>query len=84
MSKILDLVLAGTPAQFDNDASLATTEFVQRGLGSVSATTAITGATTLTADHAGRVLQVSSAGPYAVTLPLASAVADGKIGRAHV
>ena len=79
MSKILDLVLAGTPAQFDNDASLATTEFVQRGLGSVSATTAITGATTLTAAYAGRVLQVSSAGPYTVTLPLASAVADGTV-----
>jgi hypothetical protein len=79
MSRILDLVLAGTPAQFDNDASLATTEFVQRGLGSMSATTAITGATTLTAAHVGRVLQVSSSGPYAVTLPLASAVTDGAV-----
>ena len=32
MSKILDLVLAGTPAAGDNDTSLATTEFVQRAV----------------------------------------------------
>lgn len=77
MSKILDLVLAGTPTQFDADTSLATTEFVKTALGSMSASTAVTGATTLTAAHVGRVLQVSSTGPYAVTLPLASAVPDG-------
>lgn len=77
MSKILDLVLAGTPPQFDNDTSLATTEHVQRALGSMAASTAISSATTLTAAHVGRVLQVSSAGPYAVTLPLANSVPDG-------
>lgn len=79
MSKILDLVLAGTPEKFDADTSLATTEFVQTALGSMSASSAISAATTLTAAHVGKVLQVSSTGPYAVTLPLASSVPDGSM-----
>lgn len=77
MSKILDMVLAGTPAQFDNDTSLATTEFAQRLAGNMRAGEAISGNATLTAAHVGKVIQVASAGPYAVTIPLASDVADG-------
>lgn len=77
MSKVLDLVLAGTTSQFDADASLATTEFVQRSLGNMRAATGISGNTTLTATHVGQVIQLSNAGPYTVTLPLLSALPDG-------
>lgn len=36
MSRVLDLVLAGTPAQFDDGPALATTEFVRKALGGFS------------------------------------------------
>lgn len=77
MSKILDLVLAGTPPQFDNDTSLATTAFVQSALGNMAGSVVITGATVLTAAQVGKPFQVSGAGPYAVTLPLVASVPDG-------
>lgn len=66
MSKILDLVLAGTPPQFDADESLATTLHVQRALGSLSGIKAVTAPYAITAADAGKYLIVSGTG--AVTL----------------
>lgn len=68
---------APTPAQFDNDTSLATTEFVQRALGSMRAATGLSANTTLTAVHIGQMVQCASAGPYTITLPSVSGVPDG-------
>jgi hypothetical protein len=66
-----------TPAQFDNDTSLATTAFVQRALGNFQVGTAITSATTLTAADAGKSIVFGGAASYSVTLPLLSDVPNG-------
>ncbi len=66
MSKILELVLAGTPPQFDADESLATTLHVQRALGSMSGIKPVAAPYTITAADAGKYLIVSGTG--AVTL----------------
>lgn len=67
---------APTPAQFDNDTSLATTEFVQRALGSFSGVTSYAGAATLTAADVGKAI-LASGGTFTLTLPAASAVPAG-------
>lgn len=63
---------APTPAQFDNDVSLATTAFVQRALGNFAGVESATG--TLGPTSAGKRL-VASGG--SVTLPLTSSVPLG-------
>lgn len=67
---------APTAAQFDNDTSLATTEFVQRALGSFSGAVGYSTATaTLTAADVGKHIVVSVAST--LTLPSASSVSLG-------
>lgn len=68
---------APTPSQFDNDTSLATTEFVQTALGSLRGGAVCTGSTTLSASHVGKAIQLSGTGPYTVTMPLAAGLPDG-------
>jgi hypothetical protein len=69
--------LGVTPAQFDNDTSLATTAFVQRALGSLSGFSTVNANTTLTAAHAGRGVYLSAAA--VATLPLANTVPAGTL-----
>lgn len=66
-----------TAAQFDNDTSIATTAFVQRALGNDAGSASVSTGTTLTAAHAGKLVQASGTGPYSITLPLVSGVTDG-------
>ena len=68
--------LAPTPAQFDNDTSMATTEFVQRALGSLRGVNGTFSASaTLTAAHIGMLLHVSAS--PTLTLPAANSVPAG-------
>lgn len=61
---------APTPPQFDNDTSLATTEFVKRALGNFSASIAVNASITLNAAHAGAYVNAQqNASPYTITLP---------------
>ena len=52
----------GTPPQFDNDTSIATTEFVQRSLGNVAAVVNIAANTSLAAADAGKTFFITGAG----------------------
>lgn len=71
---------APTPAQFDNDQSLATTEFVQRALGSVSSAVIVTANRAMTAADAGRYL-FTNANNVAYTLPDPAALPLGTVFR---
>lgn len=66
-----------TPAQFDNDTSLATSQFVQRALGNNSSMDSFNVSTALSAVHAGRLIVTSGVGGIVMTLPSASAVITG-------
>lgn len=66
---------APTPAIFDNDTSLATTEFVQRALGNFRYATPVAVATTLTAADAGKAFTLNSGS--SVILPVHSTVVPG-------
>lgn len=68
---------APTPALFDNGTSLATTAFVQRSLGNRCGADGLSSGATLTAGHAGKLIQVGSAGGYTITLPLLSTLQSG-------
>ncbi|WP_270804588.1 phage tail protein [Aeromonas sp. QDB66] len=69
---------APTPAQFDNDTSMATTEFVQRALGNLSGGSAIAVDTTLTAASVGKLFHLAgTGGNYTVTLPTLASVPEG-------
>ena len=77
MSKVLDLVLAGTTPQFDDDESLSTTEFVQRAIGNDNGYAGLVANTTLTAAaHSGKFIYCSTATSITITLP-AIATAPG-------
>ncbi len=67
---------APTPAQFDADTSLATTEFVQRALGSLAGATAVDGTLTLDASYVGKLIRLGNSG-YTVTLPALAALPVG-------
>jgi|GEM_PF-2010277 len=67
---------APTPAQFDNDTSLATSEFVQRALGNFRGTVVLNAATALTAADAGKVISVNIGG-FAITLPAGATLTPG-------
>lgn len=83
MSKILDLVLAGTPAQFDKDTSLATTEFVQRALGNVSGQVNVTTNNyTLAVADVGKRINANSAG-INIYLPQLAQVPVGAVYWVH-
>lgn len=64
-----------TPAQFDNTTKPATTEFVQRALGSFSGLVSYATNTTLTSSDAGGSILLSPG--VTITLPAASAVPAG-------
>lgn len=66
-----------TPPQFDNDASLATTEFVRRQGMQYSGVLLITSATVLTAADAGKLIWIAGAGGYNITLPSLAAFPSG-------
>jgi len=69
--------LEETPPQFDNDTSLATTEFVQRALGSFSGFgSAITVNGSLTAEDAGVIRSIEGVG-LTIALPNSTTVASG-------
>jgi hypothetical protein len=69
---------APTAAQFDDDTSIATTEFVQRALGNTAGFTGVTANTTLTAANAGKIIYASSTtGTITLTLPGAAALKAG-------
>lgn len=69
---------APTAAQFDNDTSLATTEFVQRALGNSRGFVGLTANTTLSAAHAGMDIYASTTGAaITLTLPAANALPAG-------
>lgn len=69
---------APTAPQFDNDTSLATTEFVQRALGNFQTAVILTENTTLTAADAGKGYNFSGIGvACTITLPLVSGLPFG-------
>ena len=69
---------APTPTQFDRDKSVATTEYVQTALGSYSGLIKVTDpAITLSKEHAGFMVVLTSATAITVKLPLASSVPAG-------
>ncbi len=65
-----------TPAQFDNDTSMATTEFVQRALGNFQGFREPSVNTTLDASDVGKVITVNNA-TITLTLPDADNLATG-------
>lgn len=66
-----------TPPQFDNDTSIATTEFVQRALGNLRGRIAFSSSVTLTAAQVGNGIRLHGPGGAICTLPAASAVPAG-------
>lgn len=66
-----------TPPQFDNDLSLATTEFVQRALGNCRALFGFTDSRVLTANHAGMFLVCGGTADTTVDLPSLAACPSG-------
>jgi hypothetical protein len=68
---------APTPAQFDNDTSLATTAFVQRALGNFADAQTFSGSFTLTAADAGKCYVYGETVAATITLPAISATAIG-------
>lgn len=66
-----------TPAQFEDDTSLATTAFVRRALGGNAGVDSYSANTTLTAASAGKLIVASSVGGFTFTLPAAANVQAG-------
>lgn len=61
---------APTPAQFDADTSVATTEFVQRALGNIQGVMTISASQTLALADAGKLINIdTTAGNVTLTLP---------------
>lgn len=60
---------APTPAQFDNDTSIATTEFVQRALGNFQNVSGTSVGTSLSAADGGKTYFVYGASPFTLKLP---------------
>lgn len=65
-----------TPPQFDNDTSIATTAFVQRALGNMSAHRSISTNTTLTATDFGKLILLGAT-MLTITLPAANSAPSG-------
>lgn len=69
---------APTPAQFDNDTSLATTAFVQRALGNMQASrTVAAGSTSLALGDVGKTVSVTGTSAATITLPQGAGIPDG-------
>lgn len=76
---------APTPAQFDNDTSLATTEFSQRALGNRQGAKTVSAVETLVAADSGKLVVLAGGAPFTVTLPLLADVRAGvSIAFVHV
>ena len=69
---------APTPARFDNDASIATTAFVQGAIGSFSALKYVGVSQVVDTTYAGHLTVLSGAGGT-ITLPLADACVPGSV-----
>lgn len=74
-SPVLVNPAANTPPQFDNSPALATTEFVDRALGSYRGGTGISVSRTLTGDDIGKRLELAAG--VTVTMPATASVPDG-------
>ena len=68
-----------TQPLFANDKSLATTEFVQRALGSYSGYVTLNATTALTAAHVGKIILPTAAGTSLTLPPIAGLPAGSKI-----
>ncbi len=68
---------APTPARFDRDTSIATTEFVQRALGGFSAVSATSAAYTLTVENGGNLFYIFTGSPFNITLPASGTLQPG-------
>lgn len=66
-----------TPAQFDNDTSFATTEFVRRQGMQFSGHASLTANTALTAAHIGALINLNDIASYTVTMPPTAGLPDG-------
>ncbi len=66
-----------TPAQFDNDTSLATTTFVQRALGNLQTVTMYNASQVLTASQVGSEIMAYGTAAMTLTLPALSTVPVG-------
>lgn len=70
---------APTAPQFDNDTSLATTEFVQRALGNLAGLVGYASTSTIAAADLGKLIVTSAAAPITLTLPLLSSAPIGAV-----
>lgn len=68
---------APTAAQFDNDSSIATTEFVQRALGSMRGIGVILNGQSISAAHIGKILQPDEGAAFTFPKPSAIGVVSG-------
>jgi hypothetical protein len=72
------ITTSSTPAQFDNDTSVATTAFVQSMIGNASGVNAYSASTTLTTTQAGQeLLFAGSTASQTLTLPSLSSLSIG-------
>lgn len=74
---------APTPPQFDNDTSIATTEFVQRALGNLGGVDSYNASFTLVASQAGRGVLYYGGTDASAVLPLSSACPTGSAFLVH-
>lgn len=69
--------ISDTAPQFNNDTSIATTEFVQRALGNSSGVVSPAGSVSLTPADVGKVISCAIIGAMTVTLPPISGLPNG-------
>ncbi len=74
---VFDNLYSVTPAQFDNTHRTATTEFVQRAIGSYNGITGISSATTLTATQAGQPIMCYSGATIVLPVISTSGIISG-------
>ncbi|UTV56181.1 gp53-like domain-containing protein [Burkholderia arboris] len=75
--QISGVATAFSPPQFDVSKKLATTEFVQRAIGSYSGISVISSASTLTASSTGKVIELNGNSTFTTTLPDGTTVTEG-------
>lgn len=68
---------AATPAQFDNDTSIATTAFVQRALGNLQNVIGLNSSATLVAADAGKLVNLFGVAGGVITMPSSASVPVG-------
>lgn len=70
---------APTPSQFDNDTSIATTEYVRRALGNLAGLAGYTATSTIAAADVGKLIVTSAVAAITLTLPALSAAPVGSV-----